>query len=124
MYVYTHYVYIIENAHGELYIGRTGNLKARLAHHRKGKTQTTAAMKEQNFNYVHIWQVPNLSWASKLEQWLQRKSWSEILDIMLDVPMWCKYLKKECCKVKVDDLGRFQISDKMLQREISKGFYN
>src|SRR5574337_122509 len=115
MYVYSHYVYVIENVHGELYVGLTSNLERRIVQHRKGKTRTTAAMKDQDFHYVHYWKVPSFSWASRFEEWLHRKSNYEIMDVVLDIPNWCNYLKKECSKISVRHYGNWQSSEKRQQ---------
>lgn len=106
---YSHWVYVIENNSGEIYIGRTEHLIRRLKQHRSGKCKTTAAMKDRNFKLVHTWKVPNLSYASKLELYLQRKSISEVLDIILDIPYWGSYLEKEVRRIQVDDLCREQL---------------
>src|SRR5574337_334625 len=121
-YWYCHYVYVIENAHQELYIGRTSRTVAqRLEEHRAGKTKTTAKMKDKDFHLVHFWTVSTLSWSSKFEQYLQRKKWSEVLDIVLDVPMWCHYLRKLCWYQKVDSLGRFHLV-KNMDRKFNRNY--
>ena len=87
-------VYVLSGESGEIYVGMTANLANRLASHRELKCKTTAKMFEGNFTLEHYWEVPSFTLASKLERWLHTSGRRETIDLMLDVPLWCEYLRK------------------------------
>lgn len=90
-------VYVLSGESGEIYVGMTADLANRLASHRELKCKTTAKMFEGNFILEHYWEIPSFTLASKLERWLHIAGREETINLMLDVPLWCEYLRKLVC---------------------------
>ena len=59
-----HYVYVIKNENGELYIGRTSNLKERMKSHNEGKNRSTKG---------HQWEVVYYEAYKALEDAINRE---------------------------------------------------
>lgn len=96
------YTYVISNSLGKLYVGITKDIDKRLKQHRAGKCKETSKTCK-NWNYIHIWEMPNYLLASHLERWMHRLPESQILDIILDFPVFCKALHRELLKISPTD---------------------
>ncbi len=78
----SHWVYILENPAGKLYIGQTHDLTARLAdHNHTGPTQGKFTRK--NGPWILIWQEEHPNRASAMRREREIKTWKSLRMIRL-----------------------------------------
>lgn len=98
----TFYVYVIENASQELYVGVTLDLAQRLIYHRDGQCFITKyRRKDLDWHIVHSWLLNNPMDALKFEQLLKEDEWPRVLDLIADCPLWGSYLTNLIKDVKI-----------------------
>ena len=88
-------VYVLENDHRMLYVGLTADLTRRYKEHCRGKCKTSRSKGDTNYRLVHAWGNLNYIQASKLERYLHRLQDWQILDIVLDLPVYNTFLARE-----------------------------
>lgn len=96
-------VYVIKNCKDKYYVGVTDDLRRRLFEHRSGYSTTTRRMGHcGTFELIHNWTVPGWEEGFKLETYTQRaaRKITDLLDLILDVPLYNKFLAEECKSIK------------------------
>lgn len=98
------YIYVLEDCEGKQYIGITTDLERRLSSHRKGKSDCSSTkLKYTTFEVVHYWNVSNFRLAYQFESYLHSLSVHEVIDIILDCPLWNKLLELRAKTRKINE---------------------
>lgn len=92
-------VYVIENSLQKIYIGLTGNFKKRLISHRAGENTYSKKLGCIDYKLVHKWDGLTDTQAFYFERWLHRLSQSDVMDIILDCPIFNSSLEEDSLKM-------------------------